>query len=370
MRPDQAIKQKIAELTKGLAGDEARLKAIHNFCAQKIRYVAVEYGQAGYEPHQAAAIFQNKYGDCKDQAILLVTMLREAGFRAWPVLIPTRDEFNMSPDFPSMMFNHCIAAVSWKGQLVFMDPTAETCSFGDLPAGDQDRTVLVIQDNGYLVERTPLYLAGHNTIRQRLSLDVAADETVKGQRTVSSSGVYDQAQRYWLLYTVPDVVKDKIASKIQEISIGAHLDGYAVDHLNDLNDPLVLRYEFHGPELLTDAGPLRILPQLAGLDLSAITKTDRAYPVSYQMLDLKDTETTITLPPGYTIRYVPAPIVEENRWMKYSARYDVRAGTLVFSQSVEMRQRVIPLAEYQAYKVFLEQLGKRVKQRVVLERNK
>jgi len=72
------IKQKVAELIDGLDAGETRLAAIHNFCAQKIRYVAVEYGQAGYEPHNAADIFQNKYGDCKDQAVLLVTMLREA----------------------------------------------------------------------------------------------------------------------------------------------------------------------------------------------------------------------------------------------------------------------------------------------------
>jgi cellulose synthase operon protein C len=370
IKADRAIKQKVGELTAGKANDEARLQAIHNFCAQKIRYVAVEYGQAGYEPHQAADIFRNKYGDCKDQAILLVTMLREAGFQAWPVLIPTRDAFNMNPGFPAMMFNHCIAAVSWKGDLVFMDPTAETCSFGDLPAADQDRTVLVVKKDGYLAAQTPLFPARHNTIRQKAVLALDADEAVQGQRSISSMGVYDQAQRYWLLYTVPDVVKDRIASKIQEISIGASLDGYSIDHLSDLNEPLVLRYNFHGPELLTDAGPLRIFPQMAALDLSVVTKEERLYPLVYPVLDLKDTETEIALPPGYTIRYMPAPIIEENKWMKYSAAYRVQAKTLIFSQSVELRQREIPQAEYAAYKEFLEQLGKRVKQRVVLERKK
>jgi cellulose synthase operon protein C len=370
IKADGAIKQKVSELTRNAAGDDARLRAIHNFCAQKIRYVAVEYGQAGYEPHQAADIFQNKYGDCKDQAILLVTMLKEAGFTAWPVLIPTRDSFNMNTDFPSMLFNHCIAAVAWKGKTVFMDPTAETCSFGDLPAGDQDRTVLVIKDDGFEVAQTPLYPAGHNTLWQRLSLTVAGDEAVKGERSVSSAGVYDQAQRYWLLYTVPDVVKDRLSAKVQEISIGARLDGYAVDHLDDLSASLVLRYSFHGPEFLTPAGPLRIMPALAGLDMSAITKTVRAYPIEYEMLDQRNIETAIALPPGYTIRYMPDPISEENRWMKYDARYTMQASTLMFRQTVESRARVIPQEEYPAYKDFIEQLGKRVKQRVVLERKK
>ncbi|MFA6383841.1 MAG: DUF3857 domain-containing protein [Candidatus Omnitrophota bacterium] len=370
IRADGDIKQKVFELTAGAPGDEARLRAIHSFCAQKIRYVAVEYGEAGYEPHQAADIYKNKYGDCKDQAILLVTMLKEAGFTAWPVLIPARDSFNMNPDFPAMLFNHCIAAVSWEGKIVFMDPTAETCSFGDLPAGDQDRVVLVIKENGFEVARTPLYPAGHNTLLQRLSLTISGEEAVAGERSVSSAGVYDQAQRYWLLYTVPDVVKDILSAKIQEISIGARLDGYAVDHLDDLNEPLVLRYSFRGPEFLMPAGPLRIMPALAGFDMSAVTKTARRYPVEYEMLDLKNSETTIILPQGYVIRYMPAPIREDNQWMKYEAVYTMRGSTLVFRQTVELRRRVIPQEEYSAYKDFIYQLGKRVKQRVVLERKK
>jgi hypothetical protein len=370
IRADEAIKQKVSELTSSLGSKEAKLKAIHNFCAQKIRYVAVEYGQAGYEPHQAADIFKNKYGDCKDQAILLVTMLKEAGFNAWPVLIPTRDSFNMSPDFPSMMFNHCIACVSWQGQIVFMDPTAETCSFGDLPAGDQDRNVLVIQDKKYIIARTPLYSANHNNIRQRLSLVLAKDESVTGSRELSSFGVYDQAQRYWLLYTVPDLVKDKISSKIQEISIGATLDGYEVENLNDLNEPLLLRYKFHGPELLTDAGPLRILPGQSSLDMSAVAKAARTYPIVYPVLDLKDVETTIALPSDYDIRYMPDQIRQENKWMKFSAGYSVQKNVLKFRQTAELLQLIISQDEYPEYKKFLEQLAKSVKQRVVLERKK
>jgi len=297
-------------------------------------------------------------------------MLKEAGFTAWPVLIPTRDSFNMNPDFPAMLFNHCIAAVSWEGRMVFMDPTAETCSFGDLPAGDQDRAVLVIKENGFEVARTPLYPAGHNTLLQRLSLTISGEEAVAGERSVSSAGVYDQAQRYWLLYTVPDVVKDILSAKIQEISIGARLDGYAVDHLDDLNEPLVLRYSFHGPEFLMPAGPLRIMPALAGFDMSAVTKTARRYPVEYEMMDLKNNETTIILPRGYVIRHMPEPIREDNQWMKYEAVYTMRGSTLVFRQAVELRRRVIPQEEYSAYKDFIHQLGKRVKQRVVLERKK
>jgi transglutaminase-like putative cysteine protease len=64
---DSDIQNKINELIKDKNSEEEKLRSIYNFCAQDIRYVAVEYGQAGYEPHDAKEIFKNKYGDCKDQ---------------------------------------------------------------------------------------------------------------------------------------------------------------------------------------------------------------------------------------------------------------------------------------------------------------
>ncbi|MDD5292620.1 MAG: DUF3857 domain-containing protein, partial [Candidatus Omnitrophica bacterium] len=91
---DSDIENKVSELVKDKNSDEDKLKAIYNFCAKDIRYVAVEYGQAGYEPHDAKDIFKNKYGDCKDQAILLVAMLRSQGIQAYPVLIGTYDSLD------------------------------------------------------------------------------------------------------------------------------------------------------------------------------------------------------------------------------------------------------------------------------------
>jgi transglutaminase-like putative cysteine protease len=182
IKADSAIKNKVKELMRNKASDEEKIRAIYNFCAQKIRYVAVEYGQAGYEPHFAADIFKNKYGDCKDQAILLVTLLKEAGFIARPVLIATKEYYNLNVDFPSLLFNHCIAAVCLKDKLIFLDPTAQTCSFGDLPPDDQGRKVLVFNEDKYEIQETPLYPPNHNLIKQQLKIKLNKDESIQAQK--------------------------------------------------------------------------------------------------------------------------------------------------------------------------------------------
>jgi hypothetical protein len=368
VKVNEAIKQKVKELTRGKPSDEAKLRAIYNFCAKEIRYVAVEYGQAGYEPHSAEDIFKNKYGDCKDQAILLVTMLKEAGLSAWPVLIGTREYYNLNEDFPAVLFNHCIAAVSLGGKVVFMDPTAETCSFGDLPGDDQDRKVLFFKENGYEIKMTPLYDGRHNLMKQGLKMKIAPDESIAAEKDIFTHGVYQQAQRYWLLYTPPELIRDALEEKIQGVSIGAKLDKYDIENLNDLDKPVTLRYKFKGPEYLTAAGNLRIMPQLAGLDTSLVAKDKRRYPLDFNVLDRKETIFEVEIPAMFIVKYMPSGIIEESPWLSYKTGYERHDNRIVFREYVELKKNRVLQSEYADFKKFVEGLAKKIKERIVLER--
>lgn len=369
IKADEAIKEKVRELTAALTSDEEKARAIYNFCAQKIRYVAVEYGQGGYEPHKAEDIFKNKYGDCKDQAILLVTMLREAGVvAASPVLIPTRDYYNLDPDFPSSLFDHCIAAVQLQDKTVFLDPTMETCSFGDLPSGDQNRDVLLCFEKGYRLERINFYPAEHNLVKQTVDVNIQSDESIICKKEVFTYGTYDQAQRYWLLYTPPQLVEEKLKEKIQDVSIGAELKNYTIDNLNDINIPIVLRYDFSGKEYFVNAGDLRMIPQLASLDTRLTAKDKRLYKIDFGILNSNQLELRICIPVGFFVKYLPENVEENNKWIKYSLSYKKQDNNIYFFQNYELKTNVVSQEEYPEFKSLFEGLAKRIKQRIILEK--
>ncbi|MCX5704894.1 MAG: DUF3857 and transglutaminase domain-containing protein [Candidatus Omnitrophica bacterium] len=368
IQADTAIKDKVQQLIRGLKTDEKKARSIYNFCAKDIRYVAVEYGQAGFEPHQAADIFRNKYGDCKDQAILLVTMLKYAGFKAWPVLIPTKDCYNLNPDFPAMNFNHCIASVLLNDKIIFLDPTAETCSFGDLPAGDQARTVFICQEDKYRIETTPLYESKHNLVRQSTRISINDDENLLADKDIFTYGIYDQGQRYWLLYTQPELIKAQLKERIQEFSIGATLKDYAIANLNDLNKPVELKYSFSGPEYFTVAGSLRLMPQLASLDTALVAKDKRVYPLDFGILDEKEAVFEIAVPKAYAAKFIPGNISEDSSWLSVNVAYSFKNNLLSFKQNTVFKKQVILESEYSEFKKFYEGLAKKIKQRVVFEK--
>jgi len=365
---DENIKLKVKALIKDKPQDEDKIRAIYNFCAKEIRYVAIEYGQAGFEPHAASDIFKNKYGDCKDQAVLLVTMLKEAGFQSYPVLISTKSYYNLNPDFPSSSFNHCIAAVYFKNKYIFLDPTAETCPFGDLPTQDQNRKVILFKPDGYCLLDTPMFEANHNLVRQELYLKVNNDETISAKKINSTFGVYDQAQRYWLLYTQPELIQEALKKAIQDFSIGAKLDNYNIDNLYDLNKPVKLSYNFNGPEYFTIAGNLRIMPQLSSLDTSFVAKEKRKYPIDFSFLGSKETILEIQIPKDFKLKYLPESIERDSPWTKFIVQYTLADKKIIFKQKTELKKEMVNQEEYLEFKKFIEDLARSIKQRVVLEK--
>ena len=75
------ITQKAAALTASAATPLEKMQAIATFMQRDIRYVAIELGIGGQQPHPAPEIFNHKYGDCKDKATLMSTMLKTIGDR-------------------------------------------------------------------------------------------------------------------------------------------------------------------------------------------------------------------------------------------------------------------------------------------------
>ena len=368
IKSDKAIKDTVKRIVSKNKSDYEKARAIYNFCAKEIRYVAVEYGQAGYEPHAAAEILRNKYGDCKDQAILLVTMLREAGLKAYPVLIPTKQYYNLNTQLPSGLFNHCIAVLYLGNKKIFLDPTAETCSFGDLPSGDQGRGVLVFEDDNFRIENTSFYPAEHNTVRQELKISVNEDGSVSGEKNNFTYGVYDQKQRFWLLYTQPEIIKDMLQATAQGISIGARIKDYSISNLHDLNSSVILRYKFIGPEYFTKAGLLRILPQLSGFDISANIKEKRRYPIDLGLSDTKEFVFEIAFPDNFVVKYLPESMKFDSPWLSFDLSYSAVKNKIYFSQKIITKKNVISRQEYDSFKRFSEDLARSIKQRIVLER--
>jgi transglutaminase-like putative cysteine protease len=111
---------------KQIAGREQQVLAVLRFVQDEIRYFGVEIGVSAEKPADPATVFTRRFGDCKDKAQLFVTLLRELGIEAYPVLVNTQLRHTLDDWLPAAdAFDHCIAVVLLDGRAYWLDPTAE-----------------------------------------------------------------------------------------------------------------------------------------------------------------------------------------------------------------------------------------------------
>jgi len=146
------LQAKATELTKGAQTDREKVLALYNYVTG-LRYVAVPMGVNSFRPHGAANVLENQFGDCKDKANLLNTLLHCVNIEARLVLVP---RFSQAHDeIPGLAFNHAISRVTLGGQNVWVDTTDDVCRFGMLPPGDPGRKVLVIDGQTSALTQLP-----------------------------------------------------------------------------------------------------------------------------------------------------------------------------------------------------------------------
>src|SRR6266478_3529119 len=146
VKPSPEIRAKAAELTKGAADDEVRMRAIYNYVSTQFRYIGVAFGIGRYQPHSASEVLSNQYGDCKDKHTLLASLMDASGIKAFPALISSARDIDADVPSPTE-FDHVITVIPQRNSLLWLDTTTEVGPFGYLVGRLRDKQALVIWDN-------------------------------------------------------------------------------------------------------------------------------------------------------------------------------------------------------------------------------
>ena len=123
--PDD-LRTRIKAWEKTAAGDQdvfANL-ATH-FVQDEVRYLGLEIGPNTHRPHTPADVYMHRFGDCKDKALLLASILRSQGMQAYVTLISTTTRHQLPSKVPSPGdFDHAIVAIGRSANVfLYIDPT-------------------------------------------------------------------------------------------------------------------------------------------------------------------------------------------------------------------------------------------------------
>ncbi|MFY9674863.1 MAG: DUF3857 domain-containing protein [Terriglobales bacterium] len=373
MEASAPIKQQVASLTAGKTGTLQKMQAIASFLQHDIRYVEISLGIGGWQPHAAPDVFAHRYGDCKDKATLMRTMLREIGVDSYHVVINT-ERGSVTKDTPAHnAFNHVILAIKLPdevndasliavvrhprlGRILFFDPTNEVTPLGQIRGHLQaNYGLLVTQDGGELVE-LPQQPSSMNSIHRVAKLTLDPNGTLSGD--VKEMRMGDQAwHERWRLRTVTNN-KDRI--KPIEDLLGGSLANFQVVKASvinlDLTDqPFGFSYSFQSGSYAKLAGNLLLVrPRVLGDKSSGVleTKEARKFPFEFDG-PLDDIDSfDITLPPGYVVDELPPPMDADYSFASYHSKTVANGNVLHYERNLEIKELSVPVEKIEQLKTF------------------
>jgi hypothetical protein len=119
-----ALQQKVTEWRGQSSDKERQLLAALQFVQDDVRYLGIELGASSHAPADPNLVADRRFGDCKDKALLLCSLLHALGIEAHPALVNSSMGSTIDDWLPSpLCFDHTIVQVTLDGASYWIDPT-------------------------------------------------------------------------------------------------------------------------------------------------------------------------------------------------------------------------------------------------------
>jgi len=349
------IARKSAEIVAGAGSPWKKVEAMTSFVQSQIRYVSIPIGISSHQPHAAADVLANRYGDCKDKATLLKAMLKEAGFDSYYVLVHS-ERGAVNPAFASVLnFDHVILAIRQPpgeelvlfatmdhpsiGKLVLFDPTDPLTPLGLLPDTEQSAYGLLVRDDGGELVQLPLHSPSACRMIRSAALKLLADGSLTGTVQEKRWGRFAAETR--AAYRSAEAhSQSKVLESFLAQSLGLfQLNSWGLVNLDNTDD-LTLTYKITAPNYGKNAGPYLLLRSrvLGQKTIGLGEKKARSYPVSFPTPSVQLDRFDIELPAGYEVDELPVPVKADYPFARYTSKIEMEGRILRYERQYLTRQ--------------------------------
>ena len=384
--PDASVEAKARALTANSKTELERIRAIARF-VQHIQYISIDIGVGkgnGMRPHAASQVLAKAYGDCKDKANLMRSMLKAINITAYPIVIFLGDSTHVKEEWASpSQFNHCIIAVRVSdetqaptviqhptlGRLLIFDATDEHTVVGDLPDEEQGSLALILAGDSGTLTRMPTMppessqLDRHADVVLSPEGDITATlkETSTGQTAVYERALfrklaapdYRQAIEEWLARGTTSAKVSRVQPDDSNVEGRFGLDvDFSATAYGQLMQGRLLVFK---PAIVSRREAL------------FLTEARRSQPIVLESHAFTET-VRVKLPAGFDVDELPDVVKLDTTFGSYKTSYEVKDGALTFTRTLAQRAGTIPVEQYQSVRSFFEKIRAAEQAPVVLVR--
>jgi hypothetical protein len=365
------LRKTVEGLTKDLATEEEKVRAIFYWVQDNIKYIAFEEGMRGFIPHNANYIFSNRYGDCKDMACITRSMLKIAGINSYFTWIGSRDIPYSYEEVPTpIVDNHMIATYYKDGDPQFLDATSKYTQYGLPSSMIQGKQALVqTGPDSYQLETVPVIDRKVNFKRDSSIIKISNGRVI-GNGILSEGGYEKIFDTYRITFASGTKLDELIKAKLTRGSNKFLLENYNLTNLTNKDLPLEITYSFNIQDYYKQIGDEIYL----NLNLSKpffnqlIDIERRKYPIETEYKYEHTYITTLEIPDGYEIEHLPRNSEFMNEVAGYSINYELLGSKVILRKTVFVEYLILALEKFPAWNDVINKINEAYTDALILKK--
>src|SRR6266853_764262 len=386
-KPGTEISAQVEKLSTGKPDVVSKVDALYTYVSREIRYVAVEIGIGGYQPHPAPDVYKYKYGDCKDKATLLLTMLNDIGLRGYPALVGTRGDIEADPKVPTLAtFDHMIVALPVPASLrpavekfpsydpqnliLWMDPTSETEPLGLVPAMDQGVFALISYPDHGDLQRIPETPAEQNGLVSKTLVHLQPGGTGAAEVEVKYLGVSNARRHSFYRGRSQSDIRRMYDERVAHYVSQASFRAATIEGTEENRKQIVEKFSFAGDFATASSGDSWFFQPffLSGMAIPEVGPRPRLLPLDLGTPFRQKAEYRIELPPGMRIDRVPDKTSIKSEFGELQVEYSLDGNVLLATQILSFTVSRIPPEKYPEFRDFVNASLRAERQRLRVQK--
>ncbi|MBD3402939.1 DUF3857 domain-containing protein [candidate division GN15 bacterium] len=340
------------------------IRTVFDALQRDIRYLGLELGVHNLKPHASSVICEKRYGDCKDQAMLLVRLFRHLGYVTQPVLVATvgtTTRFDTTfADYGRL--NHAVVRVMADDETFWLDPTLLAGPLDWVPVYIQGSIGVVLGDPIEIV-RVPINPPAIELTRMESELMLDTLGVARGQSRMALGGTLGVLEMKPALRQMPQA---DIARAMEATFAPAVVEAYSLAGVTTNDSILTIDLEVTSHDYADRAGEMLIISRSEPVS-SAFDKTgrgaDRSTDLFFGRAFINVNKARVTIPDAYTVQHLPEPVDFHSPYFDFTTHWQVIDSiTIAKTDSLTFKALAIDVEQYDTYRQLadsLDQLGRR-----------
>src|SRR5690606_23492918 len=363
----------VVDRLKAAGDSEAEtVRKMYYWVQDNIRYIAFEEGMRGLIPHNGSYVCEKRYGDCKDMASILVSMMKIAGIKGYYTWIGTRDIPYPYTRYPTpMVDNHMIATyISPEGRYYFLDATSNHTPFGMPSSMIQGKEALIGKGpSEYEVKVVPVIPTEVNAVADSVYLTINENE-VAGTGAMKLSGYSMVFAGYRLDRVRKEATERYVTQLVGKGSNKFYLDSYTVEGMENRDVPTEINYSFRIGDYFQRIGEEIYINLNLNKDRynDFINTKVRRSPMENEYAYTKDEITVLEIPDGYTVDYLPPDMTHEGDVLGVKIDYELDGKRVVMKKRFYVDYLLMQPSQFDEWNTSVSRLSDAYKESIILKK--